>query len=460
MSTTTRGSSRATFPMRRVRIPARFSELALPPETPRSASSAVIPTVRGTWLLKYGCHAYYFMNFSKQTGLCARIGHARIIRPGLARFFRANHIQHARNHTLRSLRQTYHYDFGFLPQIMLMTVPHTVTPLGGGRFLISLWSYPGYLEVDCRERAVHYHLREDDPADDHVLGSVQWREAEAGERYFMTYSLGDSMQRALDPHRPVASRILKRDEASGETEEVWSGELADYLHDLMIDRTGRYMVACELGMFLDSDQRIIPSKVLVLDLVAGKQWVLSRFIVAAHAQFDPVEPDVIYFSNHNFQFRPTNLVKLYANAAYDIRFHGPASVFKYRLTPEGPEEIGEFTDPGFFRLTNMHAFQHRGRTIVVAMGSPNYLFVIDAETMKLLKRIEVHHRPGLSSLFRKLPCMIGTFSPSLDGEKLYVHTNRSFQVIDVDTGEPDMVRSSFWNHSCSNHMVTSTDVDW
>ncbi len=121
-------------------------------------------------------------------------------------------------------------------------------------------------------------------------------------------------------------------------------------------------------MFQDDNDKTIPSKVLILDLKQKKHWIISKFIVAAHAQFDPVDPDVIYFSNHNFKFIPSSILTLLRTAIYSLEFLGPASVYKYRLTPEGPQETGVFTDESMFRLTNFHVFMHRGKKILAAMG--------------------------------------------------------------------------------------------
>ncbi len=213
-------------------------------------------------------------------------------------------------------------------------------------------------------------------------------------------------------------------------------------------------------MNLDEKDDIIPSKVVIVDLKSKREWVLDRFIVAAHAQFDPHDPDVIYFSNHNFQFEHSNVFKLLRKASYSVKFRGPASVFKYRLTPDGPREIGVFTRPDFYRLTNMHVFEHRGRKVMAAMGFPDEIFLIDADDMTFIRKIRVEDPRSVKSLFWKKPALIGTISPSLDGEKLFVQTARSFQMVDIASGDSDHVRECRFNHSCSNHMLTSSDTAW
>ena len=434
-------------------VPARIRELSLP-ESVRRGASVVVTAVRGNGLVKYGHHAYYFMNFATLRGLRVEIGHGAVLGMGLKRFAKANGGPAGPASVPKLLRQPYYHGFNILEQMALMTVPHTATSLGAGRFLVNLWSYYGTLQVNCRRRSVTYHVREE--KDDHVLGSQQWFDPATDELYGMSYSLGDSLQRIADPYHPVSARVFSRRNGGGDATCLWSGEFADSMHDLVVNQTRQHCVVCELGMHLDERGEIIPSRALVLDLRRGREWTMSGFAVAAHAVFDPDDADVIYFSNHNFVFRHNSILRALRTAAYGIEFRGPASLYKYRLTPGGPRRLGVFTAPDLYRLTNCHVFRHRGRKLLVATGSPNYLYVADANDLTLLHRIEVPH----DYRFRDRPVLIGTFAPSPDGEKLYVQTRKSFQVIDVESGEPDFVRDYFHNHSCSNHMLASSDTAW
>jgi len=439
-------------------INAKFEELSLPLVIQQDVS-AVVPTIKGTPFLKYGQHAYYFFNFKMQRGLRVTLGHKEVILPGVKRFFKSASRASGRFPFIESLFRRYHNNFNFLEQIMLMTVPHAVTPLKNGCFLINLWSYFGYLEVDCRNRTVTYNMLDKDD-DGQVLGSQQFYDAEKNERYYVTYSLRDSYKRATITESPVSCRISKQDRNIDAVSEVWSGDFVDYIHDIVVNKTRQYCVVPELGMLEDRNGGIIPSKVLVVDMKNKRSWVISKFSVAAHAQFDPDEPDIIYFSSHNFMFRHSNILKLLKNAIYDVEFKGPAAVHKYELTPEGPRKLAEFSSPDFFRLTNFHVFNHRGQKIIAAISSPNYIFIIDADNMKLVKKISVNHERTAKSFFKQIPSVVGTISPSIDGEKIFVQTNRSFQVVDVASGKADTVLNHYHNHTCANHMITSSDVEW
>jgi hypothetical protein len=332
---------------------------------------------------------------------------------------------------------------------MLMTVPHTVTELGKGRFIISLWSYYGYIIVDCNEKNVSYH-RLDNNAGNHVFGSKQWFDKPSGALYYMTYSLENSLKKAEDPFEKVFSRVVRHDTATGEQVEVWSGIFSDYMHDILLNK--RYLAVCELGRFSDKNNNLIPCKTLVLDRQNKKEWIIASVPNAAHAQFDPDEPDVIYFSNHNFLFMHTPFRELIKKGSYTLKFLGPASVHKYRITDEGPRETALFAEPGMFRMTNFHVFRSGGRKILAAMGAPNFIFIADAGSMRSIRKMEIKN-PGQE-------CYIGTFAPSADGNKLYIQTTRSFQVVNIADAKTEFIRNLEFNHTCSNHMELSNDTDW
>lgn len=430
-------------------IRAEFDRFDLP-GIPPQPTTVVVPTGRGTRFSRYGTHAYYFLNLKTQKGVCVRIRHRDIVMPGLSRLAEAVDGRPRLFPRLGLLFKSYHYGFNFLEQIMLMTVPHTVTELGHGRYIVNLWSYFGHVLVDLKAGTVTYRMTDGEDRL-HVFGSKQWRDCNTGDLYCMTYSLVDSMMKASNPHGKVFSKIMKRDERTGKSDDVWKGHFADYMHDILITPDNRYLIACELGRFSNHAGNLIPSKVLILDLQTKRDWIVSVVPNAAHAQIDPDEADVVYFSNHNFQFVHTPFRELFKKGAYTLKFLGPASVHKFRLTSDGPKSIAVFTRPDLFRLTNFHVFRHRGHKILAAMGAPNFIFLVDAERMELIKKVEVNVGEG---------AFIGTISPSRDGDKLYLQASKSFHVLDIESGLTDYVRSSDQNHTCSNHMITSACTDW
>lgn len=432
-------------------IKAEFEEFCLPEETNREDISAAIPTFSRTRRSRIGGHCYYFQNFRTLKGLCVRISHKHIVMPGINNLSKANYRKYKFLPKVRMLFQKYHYGFNFFEQIMLMTVPHCVTSIGQGRFIISLWSYYGFLEVDCRNRTAIYKML-DNNEENHLFGSNQLYDANSDSLYYMTYSAKDSMKKTLDPYGKVFSRILKYENKTGKTEEVWSGIFSDYMHDLILSDDKRYLVVCDMGRFSKDEDSLIPSRLLVLDLHNEKEWLIRDIPNAAHVMFDPDDQELIYFSNHNFKFIHTPFFELIKKGSYTIKFFGPASVHKYRITPDGPKEVGIYSDPGLFRMTNFHIFYSGGRKVIAAMGAPNLIFIIDPNNMGFIRKIEITN-PDTD-------CYIGTFSPSPDGKKLYIQTTRSFQVANIFDGKAEMIRTLEFNHTCSNHMVLSKDTNW
>ena len=414
--------------------------------------SVIIPTVSATRNSRYGTHAYYFFNAKTQKGVCVKIRHRDIILPGIRGLSDANYKKYKILPRLRLLFQTYHYGFNFLEQIMLMTVPHTVTDIGNGRYIISLWSYFGYITVDLRARTAAYCMLGQQGNENHVFGSRQWHDKNSDAVYYMTYSLEDSLKKTLDPREKVFSRIMKRDNKTGLETEVWSGRFADYMHDIMLSKDGRFLAVCEMGRFSDENGNLIPSQAFILNQETHKAWIGFMVANSAHAQFDPDDPEIIYFSNHNFQFVHTPLRNLFKKGSYALKFLGPASVHKFRLTAEGPQEIGVFSEPDLFRLTNFHVFTHQGEKIIAAMGAPNFIFIADAENMRLTRKFEVNEPWGAA--------FVGTIAPSPDGDKLYIQTTRSFQILNLSDGHVDFIRSYDLNHTCSNHLMVSKNTDW
>lgn len=432
-------------------IRATFTEFDLP-NLPVSNDSAIVPTVKGSVFLRSGKHVYYVYDFRARKCLRIEISHRDIIAPGMTVFLQSLGRKNTLGTKFNLMRERFHYGFTFTQQIMLMTVPHSITALGGDRFWVNLWSYVGYLEIDCAARTLKY-LRRAGQEETAVLGSQQWVSRCSGDVYYITYSLPESLKKKADVRHSVSCKIIKESPASRAATVVWSGELSDYLHDISVNKTEQYCVVCEHGMFQDELNQALPSKVLILDMRSGRHWIIEEFIAAAHAQFDPVEPDVIYFSQHNFKYVPRPFLQWF-RAARALEFVGPASVYKYRLTSDGPVRLGIFTDPELFRLTNFHVFMHRGERVIAAMGFPDFIYIASADTLQVIRKITIQDKMPWRHLFRKSPCSIETFSPSTDGESLYVQTARSFQVVRVADGTPMGVVPLSGHHMARNHMQT------
>lgn len=437
--------------MKRLMIKASFKEFEIPEALQKDNESSVTPGIIGTALLKYGKHAYYFRNYHTLKGLKVTIRHKSIISPGFSSFVDANYKTHKKFKRLKSIFQKYHYGFNIAEQLMYMTTPHSVTEIGNGRFVISFMVYFGFLLVDCNNRTVEYHLL--DKNDNNIMGNHTWYDLKTNNIYLTTFSLKESFKKIEDPNHPVNCKLLTYNLKSKKTEVIWSGIFSDYLHDINIDPNKNYCTVCEFSMY-EENGGIKPSSALIIDLNTKKHWIIPGFKVAAHSPLDPEDPNVLYFSNHNFRFVHTNIFKLLKNAIFSIEFKGPALVEKYRITKDGPIKEGSFTEPDMLRMQNMHVFFHKKEKIIAGLAFPDKIYLADANTMKLKRKIKVSENGS------KQKCSIGSFSPSLDGKHLYIQTLKGYQVVDTETGKVVHYKPFRRLHLYPNHMQTCHDIKW
>jgi hypothetical protein len=94
------------------------------------------------------------------------------------------------------------------------------------------------------------------------------------------------------------------------------------------------------------------------------------------------------------------------------------------------------------------------------MGFPDEVFLIDADEMSLMRKIKVKESRHLTHVDAEKKAVIGTIAPSPDGNKLFIQTTLSFQVVDIESGQPDYVRDCGRQHACANHMIASPDTSW
>ena len=55
---------------------------------------------------------------------------------------------------------------------------------------------------------------------------------------------------------------------------------------------------------------------------------------------------------------------------------------------------------------------------------------------------------------------MGSIFPSPDGEKIYLVTTASFQIVDAETGRVDDVCNLGRIYDPFNHMISVSDTDW
>ena len=81
------------------------------------------------------------------------------------------------------------------------------------------------------------------------------------------------------------------------------------------------------------------------------------------------------------------------------------------------------------------------------------MFFADAESMQFIRKVEIREDSGTKSV-------VGSIFPSPDGEKVFLITNRTFQIVDVATGKVDGLQDLGRIHDPFNHMISISDTDW
>jgi hypothetical protein len=73
--------------------------------------------------------------------------------------------------------------------------------------------------------------------------------------------------------------------------------------------------------------------------------------------------------------------------------------------------------------------------------------------MEFVRKISIQETNGKKSI-------VGSLHPSPDGEKIYLVTTRSFQIVDVATGNIDHIENLGKIYDPFNHMTSVGDANW
>ena len=441
-------------------VRAKFSEFKLPSSIEPREATVAIPVSNGMQ------QRYFFMNMKSGKGL--QVCYPQ--RPGLRSREASEYLEHLTtfvmnpNHwvlpRVRAAFRRFHNGISFFELLFKVLKPHGITYIGGERFMVSLWSASIFFVVDLKQRRMEMHMQDKDRRE--VFSTYQFFDDEKNETYFAT-QLGVDEWYKHDKeaiHYDVPVKIKKYNWKTDQTTELWRGDFETDTHYLQLNKDRRYLALVNFGDFYDEKHQLMPSKILVLDLKTHKEWRVdnSGWQPTAHVDWDPVDPEACYFSCHNGVIGPVeDKWRFLRKKQYHWNIFGPASVHKYKMTATGPKKAGVFTHPDMERLTIHKVFMHRGKKLLACTGFPNHLFIANAQTMKLWKRYEVKNACGECTV-------MGSLFPSPDGEKLYLSTTKdgqgAFQVVDVATGNVDLIHDLGPVADPFNHMTAVCDTGW
>jgi hypothetical protein len=226
-------------------------------------------------------------------------------------------------------------------------------------------------------------------------------------------------------------RIIKR---------AWRAKDGRSVKDLAIDRCFRgrhpsqqFAWACQ-----DVDEyrfHVAPGCIRVLPLSGGPETA-HTVSHSTPAHFEIGRRGDIYLSCHNF-------------LQWDLRRYliEPAAILRLRMNGAVPEERGVFQHPTAFRFASHIVFESAGREFLCTVGQPNRLFLVDAESMKLVafKDIGIDHISSATNLPFFLSrtnlesVAVRSLSASEDGRFLAIADSQTVFVLDL--GSLDIVDS-------------------
>ncbi len=174
-----------------------------------------------------------------------------------------------------------------------------------------------------------------------------------------------------------------------------------------------------------------PGEIIVFNLkdLNEPYKVFETGFAPSHIQFDE-ENDILYVSSHNF-------MKIFE----DLILLAPAEIHKYKLVDGELVYLDYFTEPTFWRCPDHVFFRHNGHPYIAAMGFPNRLFFIDAETMKLHYYYDIKGdiiseqkdlRVFLNNLMKNSKEVFLSSIPSLDGNYISFWDQENMYILDFD----------------------------
>jgi len=338
---------------------------------------------------------------------------------------------------LRTLFQDGTYNIKQYGLLVGANIPHHCRYIGHRRFWIGNAGTHNAIICDLENQEVTSLTP---TSEDDLLGpQISYDEA-TDDVFFVTYSTKGHLRKALvDPGFKNHFAISKYHVATEQIETLWAGDLDCLLVDgFRVTSDRRYGIFSDLRFALDEDYQFDPNSIYIVDLQEGNTTEVTGLKASAHIALDPDDPHVFYASEHQIGIIVKDKVTdadeaknpdlaLIARLKFVTKeiggFVGVAAISKYRITPDGPVQLGRFSDgKNFVRATWHFVFKRRGRKYIATISSP-YIVVIDAETMQLHKKIDTGIKP------------VYGLEVSEDGEEFYFNSFFDFYVIDFESGK-------------------------
>lgn len=314
--------------------------------------------------------------------------------------------------------------------------------IGNKKFWIGNAGTPNALICDLEKQEVTSFTPTDEGD---ILGPQVSFDPSSESVFFLSYDIkGPNQIGLVDPSFKNRFSIRRFDQRNDRIETLWEDRINCLLVDgFQVTRDQRFAIFSDLRFALDENNQFDPNSIYIVDLEKDRKWEIPDLKASAHIQLDPDDPHVFYASEHQIGIivrdRITEAdeaknkeISLFAKLDFVTKqiggFVGVASLFKYRITENGPVLLGTFNaGKDFVRATWHFVFKNRGRKFIGTISSPHIL-VIDAETMQLHKKIDTGIKP------------VYGLQVSEDGEEFYCNSFFDFYVVDFESGA---VKASF-----------------
>ena len=196
--------------------------------------------------------------------------------------------------------------------------------------------------------------------------------------YFVRWPYEDFFKIRKDHTNRANAQLGRINLESKETEILSEISISDLIHQISTSKDGRYVVFVTFShQSIEKYPDVWPHEdpegykkctaagiklgdIVTYDLETGKHWEVQLPIPClAHAEFDLIDPHVMYASAHNFCYH-------WIGNYWARLIPGPGGIYKLRIKDEKTEIEGLYTDDDFFRVTQHQVFRYQNKTLIVA----------------------------------------------------------------------------------------------
>jgi hypothetical protein len=324
------------------------------------------------------------------------------------------------------------YPFGLSEEMFkeFCITPHSFLYMGDNRLLCGLDMFNRYEIINLQDNTIHLL---DPGVDDDWLTAAPSFDAD-NNLIFGSTNLRETIIGILDSDRPSFTRFWKLDKDNKLTE-LWQGRSGALLHQIKVagvdnkaEEGNRHQPRI---IYINKDGSAADGAISggayvnFTNLKNGDVYKVGPFDVPAHVESHPLNPNIVYLSEHNFRMESGIPVIL-----------GNAAVFRFEMGENGPVFTGRYTHPELYRMTSHELFQLKDDVLIALTGYPDTVFIVDANSLKLVKKIKFKDGEKVDISNGPFRCNESTYGCqiSANGDILFIVDSTMLRVIEIETG--------------------------